>query len=464
MPLPLRTGAAALSALALCACQSYERRPLDLAAHRDAWTARSPHDESVAAFAARLAGHSSAAEQRAPFDPTDGLSLPEAEAVALVYNPDLRLARLRADVALAGARYAGLWEDPVLGVDLERIVKSVDHPWVIGATLGITIPLSGRTSVERDHATAEHRAALARVAEQEWQTRIALRRAWLEWSAQTVRVELARDLLDRIAAVVQIVDRLEQAGELSRIEARVFRAEHASRRADLRDLEAAAAEMQLTLRSLMGLSPRAPLDLVPAPLLAAAPAETPEIAEISPTLATLRAEYDAAEEALRLEIQKQYPDLVIGPGYGEEDGDGRVLLGLSIPIPLWNRNQRAIAEAAAQRDLARAAFETEYERLSAQLAAARVRLEAATHRRQLLESEAVPLAQTQETEAQRVAALGQVDAPLMLDTLTRLYDVKSALLDARLAEALAALRIEELLGPALAPEAARTEPAPGDVQ
>ena len=50
------------------------------------------------------------------YDPSDGLELEEAELVALVFNPDLRIERLRVERAAAVAGHAGRWNDPQLGI------------------------------------------------------------------------------------------------------------------------------------------------------------------------------------------------------------------------------------------------------------------------------------------------------------------------------------------------------------
>src|SRR5690606_13724668 len=84
----------AMVGLALTGCQSYRQRPLDLRAHSEAWLARSGADERVTEFAQRLAQESLG--KQPPFDLADGLSASEGETVALVFNPDLRMARLRA--------------------------------------------------------------------------------------------------------------------------------------------------------------------------------------------------------------------------------------------------------------------------------------------------------------------------------------------------------------------------------
>jgi outer membrane protein TolC len=159
------------------------------------------------------------------------------------------------------------------------------------------------------------------------------------------------------------------------------------------------------------------------------------------------AEYEAAERALELEVRKQYPDLHIGPGYGNEDGQNQVLLGLSVPIPILNANRRGIAEARAQREVARAAVEGTLEQTISALRAAEVRLAAATRRRHTLESEIVPLVDAQYADARQVARLGEVNTLVLLESLTRQQEAKIGLVEAARDEALAAVDLEELMGP-----------------
>lgn len=73
-------------------------------------------------------------------------------------------------------------------------------------------------------------------------------------------------------------------------------------------------------------------------------------------LQRLLADYAAGEAALRLEIAKQYPDLQVGPGYNFEEGSNDYVLGLSVTLPIFNRNQGPIAQAEAQRERVAAQF------------------------------------------------------------------------------------------------------------
>ncbi len=436
----------------LAGCQSYERKPLDSDASRAAWLTRSPADPSVREFAAAL-HRAELGSGMGGFEPLDGLTLAEAEAVTLVFNSDLRQARLEANVTRATAAHAGLWQDPVLGVDLERIVSGAGgaNPWVAGSTIGITIPISGRLEAEKARAGADLAAELDRVAAKEWATRSALRELWVEWSAARVRTEVAEELIARLRDVASLADRQEKAGSMTRVDARLFRVELAGREADLIATTARVKELELQLRAMLGLAPETPLTLVPSVTFAARTTSADELRPLldssNPELAAVRAEYEVAEQSLRTEVRKQYPDLTIGPGYGTDQGDNRVLLGLSLPIPLWNRNQQGVAQASAQREVARGRFETTYEHLSSKLAIALTRFESGRAQRSLVESSVVPLADEQEADVRRVAALGRVDPLLLLESLKTQYAAKVRLVEAKASESIGAVRLDELIGP-----------------
>lgn len=431
-------------------CRLYAPAPLDLPATRSAWLARSPSDETARAFADRLAR----ADGRvaSAFDPSDGLTLVEAEAVALVFNRDLRLARLEANVSRVTADHAGLWDDPVLGVDIEGIVSGVSDPWVVAGTVGLTIPISGRLEAEKARASAAYGAELQRVGAQEWAARAALRELWMRWSGETAHLELVTALVERLRSVAELADRQERAGSMSRIDARLFRVELASGEAEVIAATARATGSELRLRDMLGLAPATPLELVPS-IAFAAPRLEPErlrsAMEIGNLeLAWLRDEYAVAEESLRLEIRKQHPDLVIGPGYGADQGDERVLLGVRLPIALWNRNQQGVAQASARRDAARARFESMYEHLASRLAIAQSRSTAGRSVREAIEYRVLPLADEQDAEARRVAELGRVDPLLLLQSIRSQHEAKARLVDARVEEAIGAIMLEELIGPA----------------
>lgn len=435
--------------LAGIGCASYEARPVDVGAAREAWLSRLPSDDSARAFAKELAQREGTGA--GVFNPDDGLTLAEAEPVALVFNAELRLARLRAGVARATAETAGLWDDPTLGVGLERILKSVDNPWIVGASIDITIPISGRLDVEKAKANKELVAALVRVAAQEWATRAAVREQWVAWSAQKERAVLLAGLAARLEDVAALAKRQEEAGSMARIETRLFFVELESTKAQLITQEAKVREMEVGLKQLMGLAPEAPVKLVPTVVFDVAQESGPGMRGAmelqNPELAAVKAEYDVAEKAFRLEVRKQYPDLTIGPGYKNEDGASRLLLSAALPLPLWNQNKQGVAQAFAKREVAKGEFTATYEKLGARMAMAQTRYEAGRAMRRSVEEKVVPLADEQEAQVREVAGLGRVDPLLILEAIKTQHEAKVRLVDAREAESEGAIVLCELMGP-----------------
>lgn len=454
---------AAAGAVMLAGCASYEPSPLDLDAHSAAWRDRAPSHESVHAFAEQIAPERS--ESNAPFDPGDGLSLSEGELVALVFNPDLRLSRLRAGVAAASAEHAGRWDDPQLSIDVLRITESVPNPWIITPGLAFTIPISGRLEAEQARAEAAQHAALARVAEEEWRIRRDVRIAWFEWSAAQHRLRAQRELLDSTSSLATSTDRLAEAGEMLRTEAALFSIERAQREYEAARMRGRAAETEHRLRSLLGLAPDAPLHLTPS--LATDPAwqpnPRPDPGARSPTLSRLRHEYEVAEQTLRREIRKQYPDLTIGPLYESDQGQSRIGFLGAIPIPVLNANAQGIAEAQAERELARAAFETEYERIVGAMAVTRARAESLAQERAAIVDHMAPLVDRQVSDASRLLELGESGGLILLESLVRAHDMKLHLIDVRLDEAAAHAQLAFLAGPEpIAPAQNNASPNPAN--
>lgn len=437
--------AAAIAPLLLAGCYHYKPRPLDTTGHAAVFLSRAVDGEEITALGARLREN----PEHATFDLTDGVSLAEAEAVALVFNVELRLARARAGVTRALADNAGRWSDPALNVDVARLLQSVDHPWKLGGSLAFTLPLSGRLRAERAAAQAEHAAELLRIAGQEWTTRMELRRAWSAWTTAELQHQATMDFTSQLDAVIDTVAAMERVGEMSRNEARLFRIERSSRLAALAALSAQREQAAAALRQRMGLSPVAPITFVPdSPPRVADPVDpAPIIQTRNPAVALARARYEVAERDLAVEARRQYPDLEIGPGLGREEGIDEFRLAFSLPIPILNANRAAIVRAQAARDLASLEVDAAMESALVEAAAARAAIAAARERRRILEEEVAPMVDAQFADVRRLAELGEIQVFMLMEALTRRLDARLNLIEAARDEALATTRLLEVLGP-----------------
>ena len=481
------------AAIALLAgCATYERQPLELERHANDWRTCDLNVDSVRAYAESLAGE----EQNTPYDPADGLSLAEAEAVALVFNPQLRMIRAQANVPLASAREAGWWPDPEFEAEVLRFADRgtptkarfdrpsldgvntsvfgpsgpsmdgveftppgfrrvggdfVDDPWIVGASLSITIPISGRLAVEQNWAWAEYHASWRRILIAEWELLTRLRSAWLEWSTARARVEVEREFLEQLSAVAATTERLALGGELKPIDSRLILVELQRQRAALQRLESDEEMQRLELLALLGLAPGAPVEFVPNVFLPDIDAPREDygdlVLERDPRVIAARAEYEAAEQRLRLEVRKQYPDLTLGPSFSFEEGFSRWGIGFGLPIPLWNHNRQGVAEAVAERDAARVHAEARIEQVLTELAHAEARLRRAIERRAMLLDDLAPLVDRQLEEVRTLLAVGEIDVLVLRDALRGAVGTKLEILDATLAEAQAGSALQQMLAP-----------------
>ena len=232
-------------------CVSYSPDPVDLRQHDRAWRDRSPSGAGVKEWADRLFADSPSSI----YDPSDGLDLNEACAVALLFNVDARIARAQAGVALADAGNAGRWDDPEFHIEIGSILANVDRPFLLSAGIGITIPLSGRAGAERDRAIAEHGVSMALAFVAELEALASLRRTWRELAAARERLSLIESLISDIETAHRQALAGHQAGKLKRADARLFEIELESRRIEQAREAANTSRLESQALSLMGLAP-----------------------------------------------------------------------------------------------------------------------------------------------------------------------------------------------------------------
>lgn len=419
--------------IVICGCQIVPVRPLVLNASYEELVQRDIAVQPVQDYAARLLAQRG---DTSPFDVQDGLSLHEAEAIALWYNPDLRIARLEADRAGASAGVAGRWADPELGLDAGRkwFDDDIDPSWIGLASLSITIPISGRTGAEKRAFAKEHESALLGVIEAEWRTLVALREAWIRWSTVVEEIRLLDEHVALVGTFAETARELALGGELDNGTARLFSIERGRKQA-LRD-EAIYDEARLRAKvmGILGLLPDAPIEFVPVIRQADADISQSRNAKDSamthPAVVRLKADYDAAEARLRYELRKQYPDITLSPSFSEERDETSLILGFGFPVPVWNANRQGIAEAVAQREIARARAENGLQQVLSEIAQADSGLKGARARRERLMGEVAPEVDRQIEESQALHHSGELDMASLFQALVQAYDVKQDVLTA----------------------------------
>ena len=436
-----------LPTLFIVGCQSYKPSPLNIGDYRESYDARAVELESLTEFAREL--HETHDNIPNTFDTSDGISPEEGEVVALFFNPELRLSRLEAGIELAAFEHAGLWKDPLFGFDGIDIT-SPSAPFGYSLTGSLTVPLSGRMSTKKEHASAVYAESVKTIINEEWDTRASVRNAWASWVTAEEEAQLATDTLQTLEAIDLIAQSVHNAGEINRVQYRLIDIEVKSKRVELARLSLIAVNRKHELLTLIGLPPssgellqkRSPIVMVPYIQDA-----TQRMIHANTELAIKLAAYERTETALQVEIKKQFPDIVLSGGYGSEFNDHRMLFGVSIPIPVLNANKKGIAIAKANREVARADAETTFARLYQELTAAYDSLELIKSQRLQFENDIIPLLDEQTKDIQTIAELGEVDTFVLLETTTKHYEAKMQLLELYLSSLQAANRVQRLLGP-----------------
>jgi outer membrane protein TolC len=283
---------------------------------------------------------------------------------AFYFHPNLEVARAQWQLAEAGIKTAGGRPNPTLSVTpTYNTTTFAPSPWGPSVNLDVPIETMGKRGKRIAEAQKLSESARFSFISAAWQIRSGVRGSLLAYKMAGRRAELLQKQLD---AQQQIVQRLQQrfdAGTISRAELTLPQIALNKTQIDLSDAQSQQAEARSRLAEALGLSAVAldggefDFDFSPHPVeqLTSGDARRVALQSRSDILAAL-ADYAAAEDNLRLEIAKQYPDVHLNPGYQFDQGDNKWSLGLTVELPILNQNQGAIAEAAARRKLNAAKF------------------------------------------------------------------------------------------------------------
>jgi cobalt-zinc-cadmium efflux system outer membrane protein len=260
--------------------------------------------------------------------------------------------------ATGEAARAGRLENP--SVDWWREAPD-GEPVVTNWTFGWTPPLDGRRGLRVKAARADLAAASSDLEAHRLALRHRLRAVYADWALGVARLRVAGAGRDSLEAMARRMRARADSGEESKLTARRLELAAVETRAGLAVVEAEAARGRAAALAWLEGDAGVP-ELPDLP-------EAPATLEASdrPDLAALRHEAEAEDFRARLGGRfLSFPRLSVGwqrLGDGASDTDGP-LLGVSWPIPLFDRNQGDAREARLKRDAALARAELA-ERLAA---------------------------------------------------------------------------------------------------
>ncbi len=332
-----------LALLSLSGCASYESKPLPTGPD----LTRSP-TLMVPAKGFALPGL-----QRHPF-PTNSLDVIAVMTLAVVGNPDLKAARLHANVADAQLLEAGLLPDPKVSGGLSQ---SYLHT---GYSIGLSQDIQALITrgAARAAAKAHRQQVSLDILWQESQVAERARELFIQSRADEQLLRILKPARGWLADLVMQQQAALKRNELTASDAALGLKALTDAETDLRKLEIDSNQTQHALNELLGLEPEVQLSLL-------GRAEEPSLPESEfrdamvslprrrPDLLALQAGYQSQEQHLRQAILAQFPSMSVGVEQARSAEEGIHTIGFSInaTLPIFNRNRGQIAIEHATREL-----------------------------------------------------------------------------------------------------------------
>jgi outer membrane protein, heavy metal efflux system len=287
-------------------------------------------------------------------EPPRRVTLDEALALFARNNLELRVARADAAEAAALARQAAAFPNPELSASHEPLTGAGQRYSESYLTLSQRLQWPVTRTARRTAADRNAAAAAARLTADSARLTHAVKQAWLESALN----ERNAALLQHVTVVFRQAERSAaerlREGDISVYDSRRIAVERVRYEDALAsaELDASSArrmlallvvpdsdELELAAAEMPGAVPPA---LDPARMMAEAGARRSEIAAAA-------AELDAARAELRAVRSARIPEVTATAGYKQQsDGLTGAFLGVSVPMPLWDRRGGAIEAANAR--------------------------------------------------------------------------------------------------------------------
>lgn len=369
-------------------------------------------------------------------EPASGLHLQDAMRLALAANPEIAVA-MREREAIEGVRMqAGVRPNPSVSTSVETTRNSAQKTAVL---LNQPFELGNKRAARLSAADARYEAASAALSAKQAEIQANVQVAFYDVLAAQERLKLAESSLDIATQARDAAAKRVQAGKISPVEETKSRVAESAVKIEAAQAKSALTAARKRLASLWGNSlPRftsAEGDLEQLPALQSLERYTTQL-ERAPAIKVAQLEIETREAVVSIENSRRIPDLTVSVGAqrNEELGINQALLGVSVPIPVFDRNQGNIKEALSRTDKARDELTALRIRLEAQLASHYERLFAALEANRTLESEILPGAQSAFDAASKGFLYGKFSYLEVLDAQRTLFLAKNQYLNS-LAEA-----------------------------
>lgn len=368
--------------------------------------------------------------------PSSGISLIDAITLAWQRSPDLQAAERELQASEGAVMQADAYPNP----ELQALVEDT-RPETRTTTVQLAQPieLGGKRAARVSAAKLSRAQATVDLQARRAKVRADVTEAFFALAIAQERVRLAQASCDLSARVVEAVVKRVQAGKVSPVEETRAKVAQSSTRLELVQAQGDARVAQQRLSSLLGKSTSSPLSVDWQAAVQAAEqftatfvnAQVPRLSD-APVLKQARLEVDRRRALTDLEQARRMPDVTVtlGSKRAQELGRNQAIIGLAMPLPVWDTNQGNVLQALRLQDKAQAELaaaqvqvETRWSELSERVQAARAEV-------QTLQHDVLPGAESAWQAAVTGFELGKFSFLDMLDAQRTLFQARAQYLRA----------------------------------
>ena len=302
-----------------------------------------------------------AAEKDSPPSPATNasLTLDALVAEALERNPELKFYEAEITAAQAGRKTAGLLANPELsgGVGHKTVRGGGMSAEGVAWSVSVVQPFEWPGRIGLRKAVANRDIELAQLGYERFKIALAGRVRTLGYGlfAAQEKAETAMEVAERFKALREVLVQRDPAGLTPLLETRVIEATELNAQRKASEALLATQSALLELNQLRGVAPDTRLSVSQTQLAFRPPEDRNALMALARTnnfeLRVRAAEL--AQQGFRVDLAKneRYPTISVGPSISEERAGDReriIGLGVSLPLPLWNRNKGNIEAAVAR--------------------------------------------------------------------------------------------------------------------
>lgn len=366
-------------------------------------------------------------------------------------HPQVAVSLAQTEAARAGITTARSYANPdveVMAGPARYRNPPVDTRHNVGITLSQPLDFPSTRSARREFAEQEFNYAERGIQTTRFELRNQIKYGYLNVLLRQEVVKLLQANLDLLKQIQAKVKRKVEVGEAPRYELIKADTELLAAERDLASAETRIDEAKAMLRGMVGNLPD-PFDvekqlpqLLPLPDVMTLRKE----AENNPYLQQLMIAKQSAEAKLNLEQSLRFPGVTLKSDFTQDPDLNTFRVGMVLPLPLWNKREGQIAQAAAGVQEATANIQLQQQALRKEIESAYQRSVIASNQVRVFETSLLQQSEATLSRAEAAYKFGERGILEYLDAQRVNRDVKRDYLIAKFDYFFSVLQIERFIG------------------